>query len=486
MQKQVLAIDFGTSNTVCCFSKNDGIEVLSFNNGDHMLPSVISFGDKLCFGLKQPGCLHYLKLLIGENLGSLRKLGIDPNIFGKQIVEKDNQLWVMDKDKLYSVQNLLTGYISYVKELGETMAGNTFDSIVLTVPARFNREKISLYVDSVKEAGLKTVKVIKEPVAAVYEFLQSSRTIRNSTILVYDLGGESFNCSLVEVKDDNTLTVLCSDGSSTIGSDIFDEIILQYILDKIKDANYQYFSRKERPSRYEDILKKIVTVKESISSTPGCIDVSGLIRGSAVFSVEITESILYKILVGKVEESLAIVDRMLRNVPLEFLSLNILPIGGGSFLPIVRQRLQNHFERCTFPEVSNLKEIVAVGALRSYLRNDFTFRKVTEYNYSLQMFDGWCVTMIERGTPIPMKQPVKKKFTYIEKNQEVAETVLYEGISEDFNENRRLEDISFDISKMNSEYFYIEIYIDEERKAHIRGYEEDSNVDLFSRVVTLG
>lgn len=483
----MLALDFGTSYTVCCFERSGNCEFCSINNGQHAVPSFVSFHPTIYYGMESGGGLYlrHLKTLIGETLGSLKKSGIDLNSFGMPLVEEDGSIGVKDNGVFYSVPDLITGFIKYMKEEGETQAGKLFKNIIITVPARFTQKQRLIYKRAVENAGLKVIKLINEPTAAVFEFLSKYNNIRDSTVLVYDLGGGTFDCSLVQVEGAKNISVLFSDGSSNIGSEMFDELVLKYIIEEIKKKGLECVSRDKRRRKWSEILQRIKEAKETIASRTHDIDVDSIISDYTEFQVRITESVLYQILEPTINQTLVIVKNMLSDINMTKSSIDYVAlIGGGSLLPIVKQRVSAYFLESTVIESANPKEIVASGALKSSLQSDIIFKNVTYYNYSLRLYDGKCYTLIPRGTPIPMDKPRREKFVPQRFGQEKVETAFYQGLSDDSNENELVQTIEFDISRLGkSKAFYIELFVDESDMVTIKAYESKPDDTLYSRKV---
>ena len=488
MEDSVLSIDFGTSYTVCCFYRTGNCEFCSTDNGQHTIPSIISFDPDVSYGIDDgKSVLHHLKMLIGENFESLNNSDVDQKIFGMALVEKEDGIEVINGDKSYSVPYLITGFIQCIKEDGEKQAGRDFKDVVITVPARFTQRQRSIYIKAVEKAGLRVVKLVNEPTAAVFELLSKYESIRNDVVLVYDLGGGTFDCSLVQVEDAKTITVLFSDGSNEIGCERFDELVLEYIIKEIEKKGLKCKDRAKCRRSYSSVLKDIRNAKESISKRSVDIDVSKIISGRPEFQVTITETVLYGILEPKIKETLKIVDNMLAKVKMEKSAIGYVAlIGGGSLLPIVKKCVTSSFQESRVIDTANPKEIVAKGALKSYLQHDITIKSVTYYNYSLELYNGKCYTIIPRGTPIPMDKPLRKRFMPERSGQVKVETAFYQGLSDNSSENQLVKKIEFDISKLKgSKYFYIELYVDGRDMISIKAYENEPGDILYENEVSV-
>lgn len=483
----MLAIDFGTSYTVCCFLRSGNCEFCSINNGQHAVPSIVSFSSTIYYGIDSNNgvYLRHLKTLLGETLDSLKNSGIDLNTFGMTLIEENGTIGVKANNQTYSVPDLITGFIKTMKEEGERQAGREFKNIIITVPARFTHRQRSIYIKAVEKAGLNVLKLINEPTAAVFEFLSKYSAIKDGLVLVYDLGGGTFDCSLVQVEDAKSISVLFSDGSSNYGSEMFDELVLKYIIEEIKKKGFECVSRDKRRRNWSAILQRIKEAKETIANRTLEIDVDDIISDYSAFQVQITESLLYQIIESKINETLDIVEKMLASLNLTKSSVNYVAlIGGGSLLPIVKQRITACFQESIVIESANPKEIVASGALKSCLQSDITFKNVTFYNYSLRLYNGKCHTIIPRGTPIPMDRPLREKFQPQRVEQKKVETAFFQGLSEDSDENDLIQIIEFDISRLKkSKSFYIELYVDERDMITIKAYEKESYDTLYSDTV---
>ena len=487
MSDSIFALDFGTSYTVCTFFRNKYVEFVSYGNGKHAISSIVNFeGNSLHFGVEvsSKDYLRRLKMLIGENLNSLRKQGIDCENFGMDLKEKDGELGIESKGTFYKVQDLITGFVKNLKMQVEKQSGKQMTQVIITVPARFSNKQRRIYIKAVESSGLKIFRLLNEPTAAIFDIIEKDIYAKDSMYIVYDLGGGTFDCSLVRVSGSKSATVLYSDGTNKIGSELFDEKIFQYACNKAINDGHTFLDPKQHRAKYNEILKQVTFIKEAISKGPFDIELTDIINGKYEYYVNITEPIVNSIVEPYIKDSLKIVDNMLNICEIQDSSVDfILLTGGGSLLPLIRKLVQEHYRNTKVLDSFNPKEIVARGALISFEDSSLSFRDVTFYNYSLELYNGKCYTMIPKGTEIPMKCPIIRKFTTEHPGQKKAETAIYQGLSEDSSENQCVAKIEFDLRKTSSSYFNIELFVDERDMIEIRVFEDGSANKLYSKEV---
>ena len=235
---------------------------------------------------------------------------------------------------------------------------------VITVPAYFRKEQIAATIEAGQKAGLEIKKCIPEPIAAAIAYWHAHH-VKNQTIVVYDLGGGTFDCCLVRIEN-GKFKVLTSEGHSHLGGADFDNAIVQYIRDKIKDAQptHDVFARKNDLRRLKDLAEQ---AKRSLSDaetyTINFTTIDPLTRESYTYNQVFTRAEFNTLIEEDVNRTLGYIDRSLGQMGFTVNNIDeIVVVGGSTRIPLIQQKLADYFKRPIDFTLVNLDEAVAQGA----------------------------------------------------------------------------------------------------------------------------
>lgn len=366
----VMAIDMGTSNSCCVIWQGDKPEIVSDQNED-FVPSVVFVNDgNMVFGTAAerkkgvPNCLYEFKRILGLNynnpLTQLYKEGwpfkvedVDGDDIPRFIVDLTTGRAEFTAGDMYAV------FIGYFKELAERKAGHEITHVVLTVPAHFNDIQRLQVKEAAESCGLTVIQLMNEPTAAVLAY-SVDNDINHQKVLVYDLGGGTFDVTVMNI--DNKYEVLSSTGDIHLGGADFTRIMEGLIEDAIREqmgADYQINEKQKKK-----LMKCAEKAKCELSTTMinADVDVSEIVDGTCF--VNISLAMFQKAIEPELQRALSTVTEALEAAKLGKEDINsVILIGGSSYIPKIKSDMEAFFPNAKLLESINRHTAVAQGAL---------------------------------------------------------------------------------------------------------------------------
>ena len=366
----VMAIDMGTSNSCCVIWQGDKPEIVSDQNED-FVPSVVFVKDgEMVFGTAAerkkgvPNCLYEFKRILGLNynnpLTQLYKEGwpfkvedVDGDDIPRFIVDLTTGRAEFTAGDMYAV------FIGYFKELAERKAGHEITHVVLTVPAHFNDIQRLQVKEAAESCGLTVIQLMNEPTAAVLAY-SVDNDINHQKVLVYDLGGGTFDVTVMNI--DNKYEVLSSTGDIHLGGADFTRIMEGLIEDAIREqmgADYQINEKQKKK-----LMKCAEKAKCELSTTMinADVDVSEIVDGTCF--VNISLAMFQKAIEPELQRALSTVTEALEAAKLGKEDINsVILIGGSSYIPRIKSDMEAFFPNAKLLESINRHTAVAQGAL---------------------------------------------------------------------------------------------------------------------------
>jgi len=275
---------------------------------------------------------------------------------------------VMLGGREHTAVNVSAIILEHLKKMGEEAAQSTLDNVVITVPAYFNFKQKQDTETAAREAGFKEVIILQEPVAAALAYCVNAGD-EPMIVLAYDLGGGTFDVTVLERTADNEINVLAFGGDPWLGGDDFDTVLAEHLRQRLKARNYAVDWDLKKPEQYakfqrlkeqaEDAKKKLSNALETSINFPQvfCDEDGALVDLDEV----ITRETFYSLVKEKLERSIVLTRETLERsgIPVEKLS-RLIMVGGSSYIPHVQERLQQIFG--LQPELVDPETIVTVGA----------------------------------------------------------------------------------------------------------------------------
>ncbi len=428
MTDKILGIDLGTTNSEVAIYENGAVTIIEGPDGK-LLPSYVGLDD-------------HGNLLVGGP--AMNQFVVYPERTIKSIKRLMGQASPVPlDDKSYLPQEISAMILRHLKNIAETYLGHPVDKAVITVPAFFSDGQRQATREAGQMAGLDVVKIINEPTAATLVYESSHKGAKK--VLVYDLGGGTFDVSVVELQDD-VIEVIASHGNNHLGGDDFDALIEKVLMAKLQEDGFTDIplQAKARIRRAAENAKKLLSIQPF-----ALVEEEYLLTRDGVpynFSIELARRQYEELITPLLDETLDAVHLVLRDAGLTASAIDeILLVGGSTRTPLVQERLEKEFGMAPRFEVNPDLCVAAGAALQAAMISGEEVRAVlvdvTPYTFgtsAIGEIDGRFtidkfVPIIKKNTPVPVTR--SELFYTAVDQQEAVEIKVYQGEAENAQEN---------------------------------------------------
>ena len=437
---KIIGIDLGTTNSAMAVMQSGKPEIIANSEGNRTTPSVVALnknGERLVGQVARrqqvtnpKNTIYEVKRLIGRNFND-KEVQRDLKLMGYEIVKSGNGVKVKMGDKEYSPEEISAMILGKLKADAEAFLGEPVTEAVITVPAYFDDSQRQATKDAGKIAGLEVKRIINEPTAAALAYGLDKGESKDEKIAVYDLGGGTFDVSILELGD-GVFEVKATNGDTHLGGADFDRTIVNYFADVFKKENgIDLTEDKAAMQRLRDEAEKakieLSTAQEVDINLPF---LTADAEGPKHFEHKLTRAKLEQLVMELIDKTADPCNKALKDAGLSASDINaVVLVGGMTRMPAVQEKVKKIFSKDPMKGV-NPDEVVAVGAaiqggvLQGDVK-DVLLLDVTPLSLGIETMGGVMTKLIDRNTTIPTSK--SEVFSTAADNQPQVEVHVVQG-----------------------------------------------------------
>lgn len=447
---KIIGIDLGTTNSCVAILEGGEPVVIPNAEGSRTTPSMVAFtesGERLVGQIAKrqaitnpENTVFAVKRLIGRQFES-DQVRSATDVYPYRIVESRNgDAWVQVRGRNYSPQEISAMILGKMKETAEDYLGAKVTQAVITVPAYFDDAQRQATKDSGTIAGLEVMRIINEPTAAALAY--GLERLQHGRIVVYDLGGGTFDVSILQIGD-GVIEVLATNGNTYLGGEDFDRRIVQDLLRRfLSETGIDLSQDKMAMQRLREAAEKAKhELSSSMETEINLPFLTADASGPKHFSARLSRKHLENLVADLVEMSLEPCEFALRDAGLTIRDIDeVVLVGGMTRMPLVQQRVRQFFGKEPCRGV-NPDEVVAIGAaiqgavLKGEVK-DLLLLDVTPLSLGVETYGGVFTKLIERNTTVPTRR--SQIFSTAADNQRAVEVHVLQGERDMASDNRSL------------------------------------------------